>query len=395
MQSEETDVVIIGAGAAGLLCAAEAGKRGRKVTILDHAARAGEKIRISGGGRCNFTNLNTTPGCFLSENPRFCLSALTRYTPQDFVSLVEKHGIRYHEKSAGQLFCDGLAHQIVDMLLTECSAFGVSVRLKTEVSAVRRDVRHFAVETSNGTVHAQSLVVASGGLSIPKMGASNLGYRIASQFDLNVVATQPALVPFTMPPAHLETWSALAGVAVKADVRCQGQQFQDALLFTHRGLSGPAILQISSYWKPGDTVQVDLLPDLKLGEHLLRSKVQSPKQEVITVLAELWPKRLAQHQVDRQLPSPKRLGDMANRDLSAFAAALQPWSFIPNGTEGYRTAEVTRGGVDTNELSSKTMEARKVPGLYFIGEVVDFTGHLGGYNFQWAWASAYAAAQYV
>lgn len=396
MRLVETDVLILGAGAAGLLCGAEAGKRGRRTVVLDHAQRPGEKIRISGGGRCNFTNLQTAPDRFLSENPRFCVSALARYTPAHFVALVERYGIAYHEKSAGQLFCDGLAQQIVDMLMAENREAGVDVKLRTEVLRVEQEAGRFVVATSSEHFRCQSLVIALGGLSIPKMGASNLGYRLAAQFGLRVVPTEPALVPFTMAESYLQRWRPLSGVAAPAAVSCNGYSFRDALLFTHRGLSGPAILQISSYWKPGESVSVDLYPGGDLTEQLLAAKVSSPRQEPVTALTTILPKRLAQHLTEMHLPAHgKRLADVPNRNLMTLASAVQRWTFVPNGTEGYRTAEVTRGGVDTTELSSKTMEAVKVPGLYFIGEVVDVTGHLGGYNFQWAWASGYAAGQFA
>ncbi len=396
MEETKTDVLILGAGAAGLLCAAEAGKRRRRTIVLDHARRAGEKIRISGGGRCNFTHLHTRPENFLSQNPRFCVSALARYTPRDFVELVEKHGIAYHEKAPGQLFCDGLAHQIVDMLVGECREAGVGIRLNTAIESVSSEAPGFRVHTSNGVITCESLVVTCGGLSIPKMGATNLGYRIATQFGLALVATAPALVPFTMAEPHVHAWAAMAGVAVDAEVACGRQRFRDAVLFTHRGLSGPGILQISSYWNPGDRVQLNLTPGNKAATHLLAAKSANPRQEPVTAVTSLVPKRLAQKLVEMHLkPEVIRLADVPQRDLLVLAAAIDNWEFVPNGTEGYRTAEVTRGGVDTAELSSKTMESKKTAGLYFAGEVVDVTGHLGGYNFQWAWASGFVAGQYA
>ncbi len=392
-----SDVLILGAGAAGLMCAMEAGKRGRRVVVLDHAAKPAEKVRISGGGRCNFTNLHTSPDNFLSANPRFCVSALARYTPRDFIALVEKHGIAYHEKTKGQLFCDGLSQQIVEMLLQECRHANVTICLAVTIDDVRHTGDCIRVQTSAGEFDCQSLVVATGGLSIPKMGATHLGYRIASQFGLPIVPTRPALVPFTMPETHLEVWEPLAGVAIEAIVECNKQSFREGLLFTHRGLSGPAILQISSYWTPGDSVCVNLAPDQDMNYTLLRSKAERPRQASMASLQSVLPKRLAQQLLEIYLPGSavKALNDISNRQLRLLAQAVNQWQFVPNGTEGYRTAEVTLGGVDTKALSSKTMASQSVPGLYFIGEVVDVTGHLGGFNFQWAWASGYVAGQYA
>ncbi len=389
----QTDVLILGAGAAGLFCAVEAGKRGRRVIVLDHALKPAEKIRISGGGRCNFTNLHTGPENFISRNPRFCLSALARYTPADFVALVEKHSIRYHEKAHGQLFCDGLSHQIIAMLLEECRQASVQLRLSTPFLGVSRPDEHFSVQTGAGEIRCESLVVATGGLSIPKMGATNAGHCIARQFDIPVVPTQPALVPFTLSEQQLHTWGALAGVALPATVSCNGQSFREALLFTHRGLSGPAILQISSYWKPGDSLSLDLAPEQNATELLLQGKAGNPRAETSTLLTGLFPKRLSQ--LLAQQHAPGRITDIPNRQLQKLGSAINQWQIVPNGTEGYRTAEVTLGGVDTAGLSSKTMESRRVPNLYFIGEVVDVTGHLGGFNFQWAWSSGFVAGQYA
>lgn len=396
MQEVRSDIIIIGAGAAGLMCAMEAGKRGRRVVVLDHAARAAEKVRISGGGRCNFTNLYTAPENFLSRNPRFCVSALSRYTPDNFISLVEKHGIAYHEKTKGQLFCDGLSNQIVSMLLAESRDAGVTINLQTTIEQVSRTGDDYQVRTSRGIYSCSSLVIASGGLSIPKMGATNFGYRVATQFDLPIVPPEPALVPFTMPEAHVASWQSLAGVAVEATVQCGKRSFRGGLLFTHRGLSGPAVLQISSYWNPGDRLSVNLAPDHDTTSLLLHTKREAPRQEPLTPLQNILPKRLAQQVAELHLaPGSSRLADVPNRQLTALADAVNLWEFIPNGTEGYRTAEVTRGGVDTDALSSKTMECKAVPRLFFIGEVVDVTGQLGGFNFQWAWASGYVAGQYA
>jgi predicted Rossmann fold flavoprotein len=397
MNSLRTDVLILGAGAAGLMCAMEAGKRGRSVLVIEHARRVGEKIRISGGGSCNFTNLHTTPQNFLSQNPRFCISALARYTPLDFLALVKKHGIAYHEKTLGQLFCDGLSHQIIDMLLQECAAANAQVRLNTNVTSIAREASGFLAQTSTGEIGTSSLVIATGGLSIPKMGATALGYQIADQFGVGIVPPRPALVPFTLTELQLKAWHDLQGVSLNARVRCGKQEFREGMLFTHRGLSGPAMLQISSYWPPGGILRVDLAPAIGMEHALVDAKTVRPNQELITFLSTFLPKRLAQRIVDRHVPQAKssRLGELSNRQLTKIASDVNDWQFVPNGTEGYRTAEVTLGGVDTADLSSKTMECRNVPNLYFIGEVIDVTGHLGGFNFQWAWASGFVAGQYA
>jgi hypothetical protein len=384
------DVLIIGAGAAGLMCAIEAGKRGRQVVVIEHARKAAEKIRISGGGRCNFTNLHASPEHYLSQQPRCCVSALSRYTAQDFISMVEKHGIAYHEKTLGQLFCDGSSQQIIDMLFEECRAAAVTIRVQTTIEEVGKPDGRFRVRTNAGEFCCESLVVASGGLSIPKMGASGLGYQIARQFDLAIVPTRAALVPFTLTEAQLERWKTLAGVAVEAEVQCGKQRFREGLLFTHRGLSGPAILQISSYWMPNEPVRLNLAPSQDAAALLIQAKTAQPRQEAATFLSTLLPKRLAQRIAERHL-----LIELTDKELRQLGSAVNDWRIVPHGTEGYRTAEVTIGGVDTAELSSKTMESRKVSHLYFIGEVVDVTGHLGGYNFQWAWASGYIAGQYA
>jgi len=387
------DVLIVGAGAAGLMCAIEAGKRGRQVVVIDHAQKVAEKIRISGGGRCNFTNLHTSPDHYLSQQPRFCVSALARYTAQDFISLVEKHGIAYHEKTLGQLFCDGSSQQIIHMLLEECREAGVTIRAQTAVEEISKPDARFRVRTNAGEFDCESLVVASGGLSIPKMGASGFGYQLARQFDLAIVPTRAALVPFTVTEAQLEAWKTLAGVAVEAEVHCRKERFREGLLFTHRGLSGPAILQISSYWTTNEEVRLNLAPDHDVAALLIEAKATQPRQEAATLLSTLLPKRLAQRLAE-QHPAG-RLIELTDKELRRLGSAVNDCRIVPHGTEGYRTAEVTMGGVDTAELSSKTMESRKVPHLYFIGEVVDVTGHLGGYNFQWAWASGYVAGQYA
>jgi predicted Rossmann fold flavoprotein len=385
------DVIIIGGGAAGLMCAFVAGRRGRSVVVLEHAERVGKKIEISGGGRCNFTNVHTTPQNFLSSNPHFAKSALARYTPADFVALVERHRIRYHEKKLGQLFCDESSRLIVSMLLRECEAAGVEVRTNCKVAGVRRD-SSFTVETSRGTFTSESLVVATGGLSIPKLGATDFGYRLARQFGLKIVQPAPALVPLTLGPRELESFRPLSGVSVPSRVRLGGAEFAENILVTHRGLSGPAILQISSYWSRGEALDIDLLPGLDAYE-LLAGRREGGA-ELATLLGFHLPKRFAQRWCELYAPS-KPLRGYAENELRAVARALNGWRVSPAGTEGFQKAEVTKGGVDTNELSSKTMEARGVPGLYFVGEVLDVTGHLGGFNFQWAWASGYAAGQSV
>ena len=388
------DVIILGAGGAGLMCGAAAGRRGRSVLILEHARRPGEKIRISGGGRCNFTNLHTAPANFLSQNPHFCISALAGFTPHDFIALVESHGIAYHEKARGQLFCDGSSQQIIAMLLEECRRAGTELQLATRILAVSRGTDGFVVATDRGSHACRAVVVATGGLSIPKMGASDVGYRIARQFAIAVVPTRPALVPLTFDQMLRNELKELAGISVDATVSCGQARFSDALLFTHRGLSGPAILQISSYWREREPITVDLARHADVAAMLDRARREHPRQELATALVQVLPRRLAQKIAD-QSAAAIRLGDLSDRQRDAVAQSVQAWRVVPSGTEGYRTAEVTLGGVDTAELSSKTLEARSVPGLYFIGEVVDVTGHLGGFNFQWAWSSGHAAGQHV
>ena len=385
------DVVIIGAGAAGMMCAIEAGKRGRSVVLLDHAEKLGEKIRISGGGRCNFTNLDARPDNFLSANPAFCRSALARYTPRDFIALVERHGIAWHEKKLGQLFCDGSAQQIIDMLKAECDDANVQWCMPAKVAWVEKRER-FVVATDSGTFDCASLVIASGGLSIPQIGASPFGYRLAEQFGLAVTPLRAALVGLTFAPDTLAQFADLSGISLDAVVSCNGASFRENLLITHRGLSGPAILQISSYWQPGMDLSVNLLPDRDALE-LLESAHASDKL-IANVLGEILPQRFAQRWVEFNFENQpvKRFNAPQLREI---AQTLHDWRIRPSGTVGYKKAEVTLGGVDTRELSSKTMEARRQPGLYFIGEVVDVTGHLGGYNFQWAWASGHAAGQSV
>jgi predicted Rossmann fold flavoprotein len=389
-----SDVIILGAGAAGLMCAGVAGQRGRSVIVLEQARSPGEKIRISGGGRCNFTNLHTAPANFLSQNPQFCKSALKGFTQQDFIALVEKYCIAYHEKTRGQLFCDGSSQQIIDMLLDENRRGDVQMRLGVGILGVTKNDSGFVVATDQGEYRSQSLVIATGGPSIPKMGASAFGYKLAQQFGLKMIAPRAALVPLTFDVGALAQFKDLAGVAVDAVVSVGKTKFDEALLFTHRGLSGPAILQISSYWHDGLDVVIDMAPKRDVLAALKDARRERPRQELATVLGDLLPKRLAQMIADK-IAGPPRLADFSDKLLASVAAAVKEWRVRPNGTEGYRTAEVTLGGVDTTELSSKTFETTSVPGLYFIGEVIDVTGHLGGFNFQWAWSSGVAAGRHV
>ena len=389
------DVAIIGGGAAGLMCAIEAAKRGRRVLVIEHANRVGKKILMSGGGRCNFTNLYVTPENYLSTNPHVCKSALARYTQWDFIAMVDRHRIAWHEKELGQLFFDDSSKQIVRMLVDECTSAGVRIETDCEVRDVRRDDAGFHLSTTHGQVQPQSLVIASGGLSIPKMGASGYGYELARQFGHSIVPTRAALVPLTLSGKPLEDYADLSGLSLPlVKATADDQSFRAGFLFTHRGISGPAILQISSYWHPGDPLSIDWLPDCEALAHLTSQRTEHPAAELKTVLAELLPKRLAQRLCELSFGSPP-MRQLSPPQLREIAAALHDWPIVASGTEGYRTAEVTLGGVDTHELSSTTMESRKVPGLYFIGEVMDVTGHLGGFNFQWAWASGHAAGQVV
>ena len=384
------DVIILGAGAAGLMCAGIAGQRGRSVVVLEQSRQPAEKIRISGGGRCNFTNLHTSPANFLSQNPRFCHSALSGYTQRDFIALVERYDIAWHEKARGQLFCDGSSRQIIDMLLEECRKARAQLRLGVRISAISADADGFLVASDQGEFRARALVVATGGPSIPKMGSSGFGYKIAEQFGLKIVPPRAALVPLTFDTGLLAQFGDLAGVSADAVVACGKTRFDEALLFTHRGLSGPAILQISSYWREGEDIIVDLAPEIDVTAELKRLRRDHPRQEMATALSGFVPKRLARA-IGDAVGGPERIADFPDVLLARVAAIVKQWRIRPNGTEGYRTAEVTLGGVDTSELSSKTFESRSVPGLYFIGEVVDVTGHLGGFNFQWAWSSGFAA----
>ncbi len=406
MKTETLDVLIVGAGAAGMMCAIEAGRRGRSVRVVDHARAPGEKIRISGGGRCNFTNLGCSPAQFLGENPRFAASALKRYTQHDFIRMVDRHGIAWHEKTLGQLFCDDSAKQIIRMLTDEMRAAGVTLSLGVSVEAVERVGDRFEARLGDGSsVSAASLVVATGGKSIPKMGATGWGYDLARRFGLRVTETRPALVPLTFEPGLLDRLKPLAGVAVEAVVSAEASRapasprgdrprFREGLLFTHRGLSGPSILQISSYWREGEAITVDLAPGVTVGEALKGAKIENGRQQVQTALGHILPRRLADSVLERE-PVAGKLAEIGDKALVRVGEAVNRWTVKPVGSEGYRTAEVTLGGVDTAALDQQTMQARTVPGLFFIGEVVDVTGWLGGYNFQWAWSSGWAAGQAV
>ncbi|MGG8078045.1 NAD(P)/FAD-dependent oxidoreductase [Klebsiella aerogenes] len=391
---ERFDAIVIGAGAAGMFCAAQAGQLGCRVLLLDNGKKPGRKILMSGGGRCNFTNMYVEPAAYLSQNPHFCKSALARYTQWDFIELVGKYGIAWHEKTLGQLFCDDSAEQIVNLLLSECEKGGVQIRLRSEILSVERDEQGYRLQVNGETLAAKKLVIASGGLSMPGLGASPFGYKVAEQFGLKVLSTRAGLVPFTLHKPLLEQLQVLSGVSVPSTITAEnGTLFRENLLFTHRGLSGPAVLQISSYWQPGEFVTVNLLPDCDLEAFLNEQRGAHPNQSLKNTLAMQLPKRLVEClQQLGQIPDVT-LKQLNVRDKQTLVETLTAWRVQPNGTEGYRTAEVTLGGVDTNELSSRTMEARKAPGLYFIGEVMDVTGWLGGYNFQWAWSSAWACAQ--
>jgi predicted Rossmann fold flavoprotein len=397
--TEQFQVIVIGAGAAGLMCALTAGQRGRRVLLVEHADQVGKKILISGGGRCNFTNLSVDAENFLSGNPHFCKSALSRYGPQDFIALVDKHAIPYHEKKLGQLFCDGKSTAIVNLLLEECRTGGVKIQTRCRVEKIehKMDVggkRTFTLQTNLGSYEAESLVIATGGLSIPKMGATDFGYGIAKQFGLKVRPCRPGLVSLTLEPKDLKEIEGLSGSSAEAVVSCRDQSFRDAILFTHTGLSGPAILQISNYWEPGDAVTINLLPECDLAEVIKQWQQERPKAELKTLIGERLTKRLAEQWLEL-VSENKPVAQYNHKEIAAISARFHHWRVVPSGTSGYRVAEVTKGGVDTDELSSKTFEAHQVKGLYFIGEVVDVTGWLGGYNFQWAWASGQCAGLYV
>ncbi len=391
----KTDVLIIGAGAAGLMCAIEAGKRGRSVIVLDHANKAGKKILMSGGGRCNFTNMTLEAGNYISSNPHFCKSALSRYTQWDFLALISRYRIPYHEREHGRLFCNDSASDILTMLLTECENAGVTIQLNTSIHHIEQREQQFQLTTSQGDFIAHSLVIATGGLSIPKMGASPLGYKIAEQFGIKVLPTRAGLVPLTLQPEDKEKFSTLSGIAVPCTIASvSGQSFSENLLFTHRGLSGPGVLQISSYWQAGEAIVINLLPQIQLADELKTQRQQKINSSLKTLLSHYLPKNLLSCLLPENLLNTG-LQDCSNRQIEQIAEQLQDLTIKPNGTEGYRTAEVTIGGVDCNELSSKTMASHKLPNLYFIGEVVDITGWLGGYNFQWAWSSGWCAGQAV
>ena len=391
--NNKCDVVIIGAGAAGMMCAIEAGKRGRKVVLLDHAKKIGEKIRISGGGRCNFTNIYTDHNKFISSNPSFMISALKQYTHNNFIDLLHRHQISFHEKKLGQLFCDHSAQQIIDMLKIECEKANVQLLHNTTVESIKK-IDNFTVKTTAIIYESQSLVIATGGLSIPKIGASKFGYDVAKQFGLNIIDTLPALVPLTFSEKILKECKELSGLSVEAQVSHKKTLFEEGMLFTHRGLSGPSILQISSYWKLGEHIQINLSPTQNILAFLEEKKLHNPKQEISSIISELLPKRLAT-MICENLKISGRIADMSKKLIIKVSELINTWTIKPTGTEGYRTAEVTLGGVDTKDLSSKTMMSKNNEGLYFIGEVVDVTGHLGGYNFQWAWSSGYVAGQYA
>lgn len=396
MADDQADVLIIGAGAAGLMCAIVAARRGRRVLVLDHARRIGEKIRISGGGRCNFTNLNASPENYVSDNPRFCISALSSFSPQDFLAMVDAHGIPWHEKEQGQLFCDRSASDILDMLFAECAEAGVHIRSAVSISEVKGDDAGFVVVSDAGTFQVPALVIASGGKSIPKIGATGFGYQVAQHFDINVIQTRAGLVPFVFDDRLRASLEGLSGISLNASLRTGKKTLRDALLFTHRGLSGPAVLKLSSHWREGMAVVIDMVPETDVFDFLKKARKTHPKQALATRLGTLLPKRLAQWvAADGGADGQRRMADLSDRVFKEIAGRVNRWTVTPSGTEGYRTAEVTLGGVDTRALSSKTLACRDVPGLYFIGEVVDVTGDLGGYNFQWAWASGAAAGRHV
>jgi predicted Rossmann fold flavoprotein len=391
---QKYDVIIIGAGAAGLMSAIEAGKRGRKVLLVDHSRKIGEKIRISGGGRCNFTNTNTHSSKFISKNPNFAISALNQYTQNDFIDLIKKHKIEFHEKKLGQLFCDGSAQQIIDMLLSECEMAKVTLRKGVVVENVDKQGNQYCIDANSEKYSCDSLVIATGGLSIPKIGASKFGYEVAKKFNLNIIETLPALVPLTFNEKILMMCRELSGLSLEAIVSFNKTIFEEGMLFTHRGLSGPSILQISSYWKLGNNIKINLSPNLDVFKLLEDRKNSNPKQDINTVIVEILPKRLA-HMICKENNVSGNISELSNKILKELSDAINAWVINPIGSEGYRTAEVTLGGIDTDEISSKTMMSVKHPGLFFIGEVVDVTGHLGGYNFQWAWSSGYVAGQYA
>ena len=389
--SEKFDVIIIGAGAAGLMCAIKAGERNRKVCLIDHCKNIGEKIRISGGGKCNFTNLNIKTENFISQNPNFCISALKQFTQYDFINLVKKNGIKFHEKKMGQLFCDNSSRDIINMLMDECKKNNVSIIKSISIKSIVKNRKKFQCESEEYVFISDALVISTGGLSIPKIGASSFGYDIAKKFDLKIIQTKPALVPFTFEGEILEMCKELSGVSINTIVNIGKIFFSDGLLFTHRGISGPAILQISSYWNPNDKININLLSNIDMSNFIKLKKKSNPKGQLQFIMSKIFPKRL----VTQMISNNKRLAEISNKDFLNIETKLKNWLVHPSGTLGYDKAEVTQGGVDTNEISSKTMESKKIKGLYFIGEVLDVTGHLGGYNFQWAWSSGYVAGKSV
>jgi len=392
--TEKYDVIIIGAGAAGMMSAIEAGKRGRKVLLVEHFKKIGEKIRISGGGRCNFTNINTDPSKFISNNPKFVISALSQYTQKDFINLIKKHNIKFHEKKLGQLFCDESAQQVINMLLTECQLANVTVKNETIITDVGKLDDQYYIDVNSDKYFSESLIIATGGLSIPKTGASDFGYEIAKKFNLKIVETLPALVPLTFNEKILTICKELSGLSLDAIVSFNKNFFEEGMLFTHRGLSGPSILQISSYWKLGEDIKINLSPKLDIFRYLENEKKSNPKKDINNIISEILPKRLA-HIICKKNNIKGNISELSNKLLKQLSNSINAWIVSPTGSEGYRTAEVTIGGIDTTEISSKSMMALKYPGLFFIGEVVDVTGHLGGYNFQWAWSSGFVAGQYA
>jgi len=394
MIKEKYDVIIVGAGAAGIMSAIEAGKRGRKVLLVDHSKKIGEKIRISGGGRCNFTNIHTEANKFISQNPKFVISALNQYTQNDFINLIKKHNIKFHEKKLGQLFCDESAQQIVDLLLLECENAKVVLKKEIMITDIDKKEEQYFITTNSNQYYSDSLIIATGGLSIPKIGASNFGYEVAKKFNLDIIETLPALVPLTFSEKILGICKELTGLSVEAVVSFKKTFFEEGMLFTHRGLSGPSILQISSYWKLGDNININLTPKLNIFKSLQEKKKLKPKQDIGVIISEILPKRLAQI-ICKENEVSGNICELSSKKLKQLSDSINAWVINPTGSEGYRTAEVTLGGINTNELSSKTMMVKKHPGLFFIGEVVDVTGHLGGYNFQWAWSSGFVAGQHA
>ena len=394
MIKEKYDVIIVGAGAAGMMSAIEAGKRGRKVLLVDHSKKIGEKIRISGGGRCNFTNIHTEANKFISQNPKFVISALNQYTQNDFINLIKKHNIKFHEKKLGQLFCDESAQQIVDLLLLECENVNVVLKKEIMITDIDKKEEQYFITTNSNQYYSDSLIIATGGLSIPKIGASNFGYEVAKKFNLDIIETLPALVPLTFSEKILGICKELTGLSVEAVVSFKKTFFEEGMLFTHRGLSGPSILQISSYWKLGDNININLTPKLNIFKSLEEKKKLNPKQDIGVIISEILPKRLAQI-ICKENEVSGNICELSSKKLKQLSDSINAWVINPTGSEGYRTAEVTLGGINTNELSSKTMMVKKHPGLFFIGEVVDVTGHLGGYNFQWAWSSGFVAGQHA